>query len=64
MIKPVLRYPGGKTRLAPWIIEQMPPHSVCVEPFFGGGSVLFSKERVPGENAPSSWHSSNAVVKH
>jgi DNA adenine methylase len=42
-IQPVLRYPGGKYRLAPWIVEQMPAHGVYVEPFFGGGSIFFAK---------------------
>ena len=35
--RPILRYHGGKWKLAPWIIENMPPHQVYVEPFGGGG---------------------------
>lgn len=50
-IAPVLRYPGGKARLAPWIVDHLPPHDVYVEPFFGGGSVLFAKDRCPIEIA-------------
>jgi DNA adenine methylase len=49
--RPVLRYPGGKARLAPWIIEHLPPHQVYVEPFFGGGSVLLAKPPVKVEVA-------------
>lgn len=40
---PVLRYYGGKARMASWIIEQMPPHYTYVEPFGGAGSVLLAK---------------------
>ena len=46
LAKPVdspLKYHGGKSYLAPWIVSQMPNHTHYVEPFFGGGSVLFSK---------------------
>jgi DNA adenine methylase len=39
----LLKYPGSKWRLAEWIITQMPPHKVYVEPFFGSGAVYFTK---------------------
>src|SRR4051794_26438067 len=38
-----LKYHGGKSYLAPWIVSHMPPHTQYVEPYFGGGSVLFGK---------------------
>ncbi|EZH67922.1 DNA methyltransferase [Bacillaceae bacterium JMAK1] len=41
----ILHYPGSKWRIAKWIIEQMPPHETYLEPFFGSGAVLFTKDR-------------------
>lgn len=42
---PAIRYHGGKFRLAPWIIEQMPDHVCYVEPFGGAAGVLLQKTR-------------------
>jgi DNA adenine methylase len=47
--RPILRYHGGKWRIAPWIISHFPQHRCYVEAFGGGGSVLIRKPRAYGE---------------
>ena len=39
----VLKYPGAKNRIAPWICEYIPAHDVYLEPYFGSGAVFFHK---------------------
>ena len=43
-MRTLLRYPGSKQRIAPWIIEQMPKHHSYLEPYAGGIAVLLNKE--------------------
>jgi DNA adenine methylase len=39
-----LKWHGGKHYVTPLILELMPPHLHYVEPFFGGGQVLFARD--------------------
>lgn len=44
-MKSILKYPGAKNRLAPWIVEYIPKHDVYLEPYAGSLAVLFNKPR-------------------
>jgi hypothetical protein len=47
--RPLLRWLGGKFRLAEWIVGQMPAHDIYLEPFGGAASVLMRKPRAYNE---------------
>lgn len=49
-----IKWHGGKTYLAPRIIELFPDHTHYVEPYFGGGAVLFRK--------PQEWTEGHSEV--
>jgi len=41
--KSILRWMGGKSKLAPFIIYQYPKHTCYVEAFCGGAAILLRK---------------------
>ncbi len=44
-VKPILRWPGGKSRLLKYLLPLIPKHVCYCEPFAGGLAVLLAKER-------------------
>lgn len=46
---PVIRYHGGKFRLATWVLDHFPPHKCYVEPFGGAAGVMIQKPRAYAE---------------
>lgn len=46
--KPVIAWPGGKTRMLKYILPLIPTHVCYCEPFFGGGAVFFGREQPSG----------------
>lgn len=43
--KPILRWPGGKSRMLKHLLPLVPPHVCYCEPFAGGLAVLLAKQR-------------------
>lgn len=43
-MKPIIKWPGGKSRELARFRERMPPVSTLVEPFVGGGALFFDLE--------------------
>ncbi len=47
--RPLIRYHGGKFRLASWILQWLPPHRIYTEVYGGAASILLRKARSHGE---------------
>lgn len=47
--RPVMRYHGGKWKIAPWIISNFAEHRIYIEPYGGDDSVLIRKQRCYAE---------------
>jgi DNA adenine methylase len=48
MLKSLLRYPGGKSRISKYLVRQFPDFNEYHEPFVGGGSVFIeAKQQFP-----------------
>lgn len=43
------RWMGGKGRLAPWVVEHLPPGEVYVEPYAGSAAVFWNRRPSPVE---------------
>ena len=52
-MKTPISYYGGKARIASQIVPHIMaiPHTVYVEPFFGGGAVLYAKGKIDRGNS-------------
>lgn len=47
--RPVISWPGGKTRLLKHLLSRIPEHTLYVEVFGGGLAMFLAKERSPAE---------------
>lgn len=55
LARPVLRYHGGKWRLAAWILSYFPRHRIYTEVYGGAASVLMQKPRSYSEVYNDLW---------
>jgi DNA adenine methylase len=64
MVKPLISYYGGKQRLVSKIVPYFPQHTVYVEPFCGGASMLFAKPILKTKNGSDYREIINDVNEH
>lgn len=57
MLGPLVKWPGGKSRLAKRVVRILPDHDTYVEPFAGGASIFWNKPKSKTEvlNDASKW---------
>lgn len=63
IIRPPVKYHGGKYYLCRWIIQNFPSHKTYVEPFGGAASVLLNKQRAEIEVYNDFEHSISNLMK-
>jgi DNA adenine methylase len=61
LVRP-LKWHGGKHYLAKWIISHFPPHLHYVEPYFGGGAVLFARDPTKNWYINEEWKLHNGEI--
>lgn len=60
-MKPVISYYGGKQRMAHHIVPLIPKHTVYVEPYCGGATILFAK---PWPDVSNTHHYREVINDH
>ena len=64
MVKPLVSYYGGKQRIASKILPYFPKHTVYVEPFCGGATMLFNKPALNTGNGSDYRECINDINNH
>lgn len=62
MVRAVFPFPGGKSRLATWILDLVPEHECFVTVFGGAAGVLVNKD--PDESAVEVYNDADGDLVH